>query len=61
LKAQRFENSDDFFASFFSKKNEERNNTTVKMKGDFYELKRNWNIHSPRRAWEIKKEINSLV
>jgi len=28
-KAERFESYDDFFASFFSKKNEERNNASM--------------------------------
>jgi len=34
LKAERFERYDDFFASFFSKKNEERNNATVLFVGN---------------------------
>jgi len=41
LKAKRFESHDDFFASFFSKKNDERNNASSKLKGNFKKLNQN--------------------
>jgi len=34
LKAKRFESHDAFFASFFSKKNDERNNASFRIKGN---------------------------
>jgi hypothetical protein len=33
LKAKRFERDDAFFASFFSKKNDERNKATIEIRG----------------------------
>ena len=41
LKAKRFESHDAFFASFFSKKNDEINNASIKVRGNPIKLNKN--------------------